>query len=78
MCHGPEKLPAQSAISACKAANSSSSGVGFAGTGRAVCLPAGTCAVGAGAVNVGWRSCSSNSALSNSSSSASSSSWKEQ
>ena len=65
--------PAQSAISACKSASSSSSAVRFWGAGF---LPAGTCTGAAGAVVAGWRSCSSNSAPSSSSSSASNSSWK--
>jgi hypothetical protein len=71
-----EKVPAQSAISDCKAANWSSSGAGFVGTGNEGCHPAGACTVAAGAVVAGWRSCSSNSLLSNSWSFASSSSWK--
>lgn len=45
--------PSQRAISACKAANSSSSGVGFAGAGRVGCRPAGTCTEAAGAVVAG-------------------------
>jgi hypothetical protein len=55
-----EKVPAQSAISDCKAANWSSSGAGFVGTGNEGCHPAGACTVAAGAVVAGWRSCSSN------------------
>lgn len=70
------KFSAQSAISACSAASSSSSAVCFWGAGRVGSLPAGvgTWTGAAGAVVAGWRSCSSSSAPSNSSSSASNSS----
>lgn len=67
--------PLYKAISACKAASSSSSGVFFTGRGCDGCLTAGVCTGAGGADVVGSRSWSSSSAPSNSSSSASSSSW---